>query len=55
MASIREFLFDEDGTTSIEYAMIAVGIAVAVVSVVNSLGNIVLVQQFDALAAAFNP
>ena len=51
---LSNFLVEEDGATSIEYALIAVGIAVAIVAAVNALGNTVLVTQFGALAAAFN-
>jgi len=51
---LSRFFTDAEGTTSIEYALVAVGIAVAVVAAVNTLGNTVLVTQFGALAAAFN-
>jgi Flp pilus assembly pilin Flp len=51
---LSRFFAEAEGTTSIEYALVAVGIAVAVVAAVNTLGNTVLVTQFDALAAAFN-
>jgi pilus assembly protein Flp/PilA len=34
----RRFLHDERATTAIEYAMIAAGIAVAIVAAVNALG-----------------
>lgn len=37
--TIRSFLRDERGATAIEYALIAAGIAVAIVSAVNSLGD----------------
>jgi pilus assembly protein Flp/PilA len=36
-----KFLSDETGATSIEYSMIAVGIAVAIVAVVSNLGSTV--------------
>jgi pilus assembly protein Flp/PilA len=39
---VRRFLRDERGATAIEYAMIAAGIAVAIVAAVNSLGVSVL-------------
>jgi pilus assembly protein Flp/PilA len=52
---LSKFLIEEDGTTSIEYALLAAGIAVAVVAAVNALGNTVLAVQFGALADAFNP
>jgi pilus assembly protein Flp/PilA len=40
--SIRRFIRDEEAATAIEYAMIAGGIAVAIVAAVNSLGLSVL-------------
>jgi pilus assembly protein Flp/PilA len=39
--TIRSFLRDERGATAIEYALIAAGIAVAIVTAVNSLGDTV--------------
>jgi len=39
MLTIRSFLRDESGATSIEYALIAAGIALAIISAVNSLGT----------------
>jgi pilus assembly protein Flp/PilA len=41
MRAIIAFLTDRSGATSIEYAMIASGIAVAVVAAVNNLGSAV--------------
>lgn len=35
----QHFARDESGTTAIEYAMIASGIAVAIIAAVNSLGS----------------
>ncbi|ARP99454.1 Flp family type IVb pilin [Pseudorhodoplanes sinuspersici] len=37
--TIHRFVRNEDGATAIEYALIAAGIAVAVVSTVISLGD----------------
>lgn len=37
--SLREFLSDDRGATAIEYALIASGIAGAIVAVVMSLGT----------------
>jgi pilus assembly protein Flp/PilA len=45
------FLADETGATAIEYAMIAFGIAVAIVTTVTALGSAVQ-GKFDLLAAA---
>jgi pilus assembly protein Flp/PilA len=39
MGKVRSFLRDESGATSIEYALIAAGIALAIISAVNSLGT----------------
>jgi pilus assembly protein Flp/PilA len=41
MNQILSFLRDASGATSIEYAMIASGIAVAIIATVNSLGSTV--------------
>jgi pilus assembly protein Flp/PilA len=40
--TFRRFLGDERAATAIEYAMIAAGIAVAIVAAVNALGVSVL-------------
>jgi pilus assembly protein Flp/PilA len=37
--SILEFLKDESGATAIEYGLIAAGISLAIIAVVNSLGS----------------
>lgn len=39
LARVRSFLANENGATAIEYALIAGGIAVAIVTAVNSLGT----------------
>ncbi len=36
---IWRFLSDESGATAIEYGLIAAGIAVAIIAVVNTLGT----------------
>ena len=36
---ISEFLKDESGATAIEYGLIAAGIALAIIAVVNGLGT----------------
>jgi pilus assembly protein Flp/PilA len=38
MKTIRRFLADESGATAIEYGLIAAGIALAIITVVNGLG-----------------
>jgi pilus assembly protein Flp/PilA len=35
----KEFLADESGATAIEYGLIAAGIALAIIAVVNGLGT----------------
>ncbi|HWD49936.1 MAG TPA: Flp family type IVb pilin [Rhizomicrobium sp.] len=49
---VVSFFRDESGATAIEYAMIAMGIAVAVVAMVNTLGNNVKTVLFDKVATA---
>ena len=46
---LKRLLSDVSGATAIEYAMIAGGIAVAVVSAVNLLGQNVKTTFFDKL------
>jgi pilus assembly protein Flp/PilA len=38
-AALLRFLHDERGATAIEYAIVASGVAVAIVASVNSLGS----------------
>jgi pilus assembly protein Flp/PilA len=39
MRLFAQFLLDELGATAIEYGLIAAGISVAIIAVVNSLGS----------------
>ena len=39
MKALLQFAKDESGATAIEYGLIAAGISVAIISVVNSLGG----------------
>lgn len=39
MKSLMKFVKDESGATAIEYGLIAAGISVAIIAVVNSLGT----------------
>jgi pilus assembly protein Flp/PilA len=39
MKIIKRFLADESGATAIEYGLIAAGIALAIIAVVNGLGS----------------
>jgi pilus assembly protein Flp/PilA len=36
---VRRFLKDESGATAIEYGLVAAGIAVAIIAVVNGIGS----------------
>ena len=38
MSTFKKFVSDESGATAIEYGLIAAGIAVAIITVVNGLG-----------------
>ena len=49
----RQFRNDESGATSIEYALIAVGITVAIVTAVLAVGSAVQ-SDFSAVQRAFN-
>jgi pilus assembly protein Flp/PilA len=39
VSKIKEFLKDQSGATAIEYGLIAAGIAVAIITIVNTLGT----------------
>jgi pilus assembly protein Flp/PilA len=39
MDTLKQFLFEESGATAIEYGLIAAGISVAIITVVNTLGS----------------
>ncbi len=39
MYTVRRFLIDTSGATAIEYGLIAAGISVAIIAVVNALGT----------------
>jgi pilus assembly protein Flp/PilA len=39
MKMLRAFLADESGATAIEYGLIAAGISLAIIAVVNGLGT----------------
>jgi pilus assembly protein Flp/PilA len=50
MKIINRFVNDESGATAIEYGLIAAGISVAIVAVVNSLGT-KLVSTFSTISS----
>jgi pilus assembly protein Flp/PilA len=52
--SIARFVKDESGATAIEYALIALGIAVAIIVAVNALGQ-KLVSVFNSISAKLVP
>jgi pilus assembly protein Flp/PilA len=39
MTTLKRFVKDESGATAIEYGLIAAGISVAIIAVVNALGT----------------
>jgi len=53
MSMIKCFLRDESGATAIEYGLIAAGISVAIITVVQGVGG-KLVTTFNKVDAALN-
>jgi pilus assembly protein Flp/PilA len=53
MSKIVRFLSDESGATAIEYGLIAAGIAVAIIAVVQGLGT-KLNSTFTSVTNALN-
>ena len=51
MTLIRKFVNDNSGATAIEYGLIAAGIAVAIITVVGTLGS-KLNTTFNSVATA---
>ncbi|WP_407113357.1 Flp family type IVb pilin [Bradyrhizobium sp. LMG 9283] len=52
MRLLRSFLADENGATAIEYGLIAAGIALAIVTVVNNTGGALLNNKFNSVSSA---
>ncbi len=50
-SALARFAVDDSGATSIEYAMIAAGVSVAVIGAVNSLGSHLKTTFYDKLAS----
>lgn len=50
MQAIRRFLADESGATAIEYGLIAAGIALAIIAVINNLGS-TLNKKFGSISS----
>lgn len=51
MQTISHFLVDESGATAIEYGLIAAGIALAIIAVVNNLGS-TLKLKFGSISSS---
>ena len=51
MTFLKNFLNDESGATAIEYGLIAAGIAVAIITAVNSVGTD-LTAKFTEVSSA---
>ena len=51
---IARFRDDESGATAIEYGMIAVFIAVAILASIQALGATVLTNLFEEISGAFS-
>lgn len=52
-AQIIRFIRDESGATAIEYALIAAGIGIAILTAVNALGTAIS-SSFDTIRTALN-
>lgn len=51
--ALRRFISDDHGATAIEYAMVASGIAGAIISVVYGLGSEVKTTLWDKIGTIF--
>ncbi|PPQ18715.1 pilus assembly protein Flp/PilA [Bradyrhizobium shewense] len=52
MRLLRSFLADENGATAIEYCLIAAGVALAIVTIVNNTGGALLNNKFNSISSA---
>ena len=50
---VKTFLRDQNGATAIEYGLIAAGISVAIIAVVNTLGG-QLVSTFSTVSSSLS-
>jgi pilus assembly protein Flp/PilA len=48
---VSRFIKDESGATAIEYALIAAGIAIAIITAVNGVGT-ALTTKFNAISSS---
>jgi pilus assembly protein Flp/PilA len=53
MSLLRAFLSDETGATAIEYALIAAGIGIAILTSVNALGTAIS-GKFNSIKTSLN-
>jgi len=51
MTVLKYFVADESGATAIEYGLIAAGIALAIVTMVNNVGTVLLNTKFESVSA----
>jgi pilus assembly protein Flp/PilA len=51
---VRRFRNDQSGTTAIEYALIAAGVAMAIITTVFGLGSNLKATWWDKVAAIFS-
>ncbi len=51
MTTLKRFLLDQSGATSIEYAIIAGGLSIVIIVAVNSIGS-ALNGKYEAIRAA---
>jgi pilus assembly protein Flp/PilA len=51
MTLLRSFLADESAATAIEYGLIAAGIALAIVTIVNNTGSALLTGKFNSVSS----
>jgi len=52
-AGVRDFFSGKDGATAIEYALIAGGIALAIIAAVSALG-VTVAAKYDLVEGGFN-
>jgi pilus assembly protein Flp/PilA len=53
MSILKRFLADESGATAIEYGLIAAGISLAIIAVVNGLGTS-LKTKFTSISSSLH-
>ena len=53
MKTLTKFVKDESGATAIEYGLIAAGISVAIITIVNNLGT-KLQSTFSSISTQLN-